>query len=346
MSLTAPGAGSTVYADTAAVLSAGVGGGTAPYTNVVFYTNFNNTGWAVAGTSSGSTPSVNLGQLPVGSYQFYAVATDSTPATTNSVTNSFTVMLRPLAVALSAPANGASFVRGSSVSATGAVTGGTSPYSTKFMVSSDGGAHWTTNAAGAGAGPVWDYGVLAQGNYLLYAQTTDSAGSPATVNSLTNSFAVVGPILVGAGGASMDFSVKPPVQSWSTRSVPGGAAGDSETDLDNCMSTNNANQIATVLGTQAGSGTSGNAYWRSGDLKLGTQPTGNGVTLLMATLENSAGGEITALRVSYTFAEASTNAGDTIKGQRSILEFEWGQRRLEPDWECDIGDQWEFERGV
>ena len=45
-----------------------------------------------------------------------------------------------------------------------------------------------------------------------------------------------------------------------------------------------ASGIYGTLASQIGSGANAKAYWRSGDQKLGTEPTGNMLTLLMATL--------------------------------------------------------------
>jgi autotransporter-associated beta strand protein len=80
--------GSSISA-TATVLNA-----TGAYT-VHVYTNSGSGTFAEAGTGGASSPyTVNLGTLPLGTYNIYASVTD-TLATTNSVTNTFTVVAAP-----------------------------------------------------------------------------------------------------------------------------------------------------------------------------------------------------------------------------------------------------------
>ncbi|MCX6873308.1 MAG: Ig-like domain-containing protein [Verrucomicrobia bacterium] len=125
-------------------------------------------------------------------------------------------------------------------------------------------------------------------------------------------------IPVGAAGSgTFTFDALPTASEWSMLSVSGGS-GDVETDaaLDTAMSTIAASSIAGTLASQAGSGTNGSAYWRSGDLKLGTQPTGNKMTLLMARLQNSSGDTIDSLTVAYTLGLPTVTPGELIKGHR------------------------------
>jgi hypothetical protein len=136
---------------------------------------------------------------------------------------------------------------------------------------------------------------------------------------LTWSFvAPSGPISVGASGSGpLTFDTQPSVDQWSTLAVAG-AAGDvaTDADLDSAMAVIDASSINTALTTQPGSGTSGTAYWRSGDQKLGTQPTGVAMTLLMATLKNTSGSAQDSLKVSYTMGLASVTPAEAIKGHR------------------------------
>ena len=94
-----------------------------------------------------------------------------------------------------------------------------------------------------------------------------------------------------------------------------------------------ASSITTVLGTQAGSGTAGNAYWRSGDQKLGTQPTGNKMTLLMAALQNNSGSTLDALTVSYMLGLPTVTPGEAIKGHRLY----WSKTGAAGSWTA-VGD--------
>ena len=129
---------------------------------------------------------------------------------------------------------------------------------------------------------------------------------------------VPAPILVGpTGSGKLTFDAAPIVNQWSTLAVSGGS-GDitADADLDSAMSGIDASSISGSLTTQGGSGTSATAYWRSDDQKLGTQPTGNAMTLLMATLKNSSGSTMGSLNVSYTMGLASVTPSELIKGHR------------------------------
>jgi hypothetical protein len=190
ISLSAPGDGTTWFTDQPVTVGAVVFGGTAAYTNTVFYTNFNDTGWALAGRASGGSPWLNLGPLPAGSYQIYAATTDSagTPATANSLTNSFIVSIRPLAVTWNTPTNNAVFSSGQSVTATATLAGGVAPYTVSFYAQAGAGPF----EALAASGPFPTYyvalGTLPTGTYQVYAQVTDATA--ATANTLTNTFTV------------------------------------------------------------------------------------------------------------------------------------------------------------
>jgi len=142
------------------------------------------------------------------------------------------------------------------------------------------------------------------------------------------------PIIFSASGAPLQtFDALSPVTQWSTLSVAG-AAGDVTTDagLDTMMTGIAASSISTTLGSQAGSGTTGNAYWRSGDQKLGTQPTGNKATLLMARIYNNAGSTVTSVLLTYTLGVTVTPA-EEIKGHRLY----WSKTGLAGSWTA-VGD--------
>jgi hypothetical protein len=195
ISLTAPGPGTTWFSDQPVWAGASILGGTVPYTNTVFYTNFNNTGWAVAGRLSEGSPSLNLGPLAPGTYQIYAATTDSAepPATVNSLTNSFTILIRPLIVTLNAPTNNARFGVSQSVWATATVVGGLAPYLVTFYTNTSGGEFaegqtLLTNGTVVCA----TLGVMVDGDYSTYVRVVDKAGTGGAAYSSTNGF-VVGP---------------------------------------------------------------------------------------------------------------------------------------------------------
>ncbi len=147
---------------------------------------------------------------------------------------------------------------------------------------------------------------------------TESGIQTVTASIADDDPAPVTSIAVGASGSGiMTFATLPGVSQWSTLSVTG-ASGDAETDtaLDTAMTTIAATSITNTLATQAGSGTNASAYWRSGDLKLGTQPTGNKMTLLMASLANTSGGTLDSLTASYTMGMPTITPGELIKGHR------------------------------
>jgi hypothetical protein len=139
---------------------------------------------------------------------------------------------------------------------------------------------------------------------------------------------------VGASGSgTITFDTLPGVSQWSTLSVTGGS-GDVENDagLDTAMSSIAASTITTTLATQAGSSTNQLAYWRS-DMKLGTQPTGNKMTLLMAKLANTSGGTIESLTASYTMGMPTVTPGEAIKGHRVY----WSKTGAAGSWTA-VGD--------
>ena len=159
-------------------------------------------------------------------------------------------------------------------------------------------------------------------------------GSVTTTSAVVSVTVGVSPILVGpSGSGTLTFDTLPSVNQWSTLSVAGGAADvEGDAALDAAMSSIAASSISTALGTQAGSGAIGNAYWRSGDQTLGTQPTGNKMTLLMATLQNNSGGTIDGLTVAYTLGVALT-PGEAIKGHRVY----WSKTGAAGSWTA-VGD--------
>jgi hypothetical protein len=173
----------------------------------------------------------------------------------------------------------------------------------------------------------WNVTGATPGSHTLTAVVTDS--TTATATSAPVSVTVVTPILIGPSGSEVQtFGTAPSTTRWATLSVAGAAADvTSAGGIDSAMASIAAGNIITALGSQAGSGTSGNAYWRSGDLKLGTQPTGNKMTLLMAKLQNDSGGTIDGLNVAYALGVALT-PGEEISGHRVY----WSKTGLAGSW--------------
>src|SRR5262249_31474950 len=68
-------------------------------------------------------------------------------------------------------------------------------------------------------------------------------------------------------------------------------------------------------------GTNALATWTSGgSAYLQTRPTGNRITLLMATLTNNTGSNVAAVHISYRFTLATTNT-EEVPGQRAYYSF-------------------------
>lgn len=145
---------------------------------------------------------------------------------------------------------------------------------------------------------------------------------------LSSAFAVI-PVGV-SGSGSLTFDTLPSVTEWTTMSVPG-ANSDIQTypdaDMDSAMSATppayvtggaiTAAQINSALGTKTTSAKTTLAYWRSVQQSLCTQPTDNSMTLLMGKFQNTSGGTITELAVSYTLTLVSVGGvADEIKGHR------------------------------
>ncbi len=124
------------------------------------------------------------------------------------------------------------------------------------------------------------------------------------------------PLFIDADGSGMlGFGKKPPVSAWSTLSVPGAAVDiTTAASMDAAMNAIAANGINAPLASYNGAAMGG-AFWRFDQLRLGTQPTGNKMTLLKATLKNTSGGTIGGLAVSYRLG-ATTPPAEQIDGYR------------------------------
>jgi hypothetical protein len=100
-----------------------------------------------------------------------------------------------------APANSAALIAGASVTASTFVENGTGPYTVRYFMSSGAGNTSFNPAGSSGTAPYTvDLGALSAGTYNIYAAVTDSASTPATVNSVTNTFFVVNPLSIALTG--------------------------------------------------------------------------------------------------------------------------------------------------
>ena len=147
--------------------------GTGPFT-VEFFTNsgVGNTVFASAGAIGTPPYNLSLGMLPPGTYNIYAVATDSagSPAIANSLTNTF-VVAAPINFLLTGPIDGASIDHNTSVFGTASVSGGTAPYSVQFYL--DGaaiGGPLTSAPYSRNFGPIF------VGDHTVTAIVTDANG--------------------------------------------------------------------------------------------------------------------------------------------------------------------------
>jgi hypothetical protein len=162
-----------VVSGTIVTASATVIGGTPPYA-MTYFTNggAGNTVFAWAGSSGNPPYNVSLGNLPAGTYNIYAVATDSSgvPVSTNSTTNTFFVA-NPIAFSLTAPTNNAAFNDTSPVTASATVSGGRAPYSVQFYLDD------VANGAPVTSAPYErNLGTLFVGDHVVRATVTDANG--------------------------------------------------------------------------------------------------------------------------------------------------------------------------
>src|SRR6266478_3052775 len=133
---------------------------------------------------------------------------------------------------------------------------------------------------------------------------------------------------VGPAGYFTDFSTRPAVTDWSTRSIAGGASGVNDSTNSSMVDTNVAGIAANSITNQVvdlspldPAGTNALATWTSaGTAYLQTRPVGVKATLLMATLVNNTGSNVAAVNIHYTFTVATTNT-EEVPGQRLYYSF-------------------------
>ena len=166
------------------------------------------------------------------------------------------------------------------------------------------------------------------GAHALTAVAVDNHGA-VTTSSVVN-LTVAPPISLGVFGTGIQtFGSLPPVNEWTTLSVAGlSSSVEHPSGFDVLMAGLAASDISAPLPSQAGSGAQGQAYWRSANQKLGTEPTGNQATLLMASLRNTSGSPINGLTVAYTLGGATAAPTESLKGHRIY----WSLTGLAGSW--------------
>lgn len=122
-----------------------------------------------------------------------------------------------------------------------------------------------------------------------------------------------------AGSLPETFDSLPLASSWSTAESGTDHQYTTEALQDAAVQTFAASGIAAQVGNNTGTpplATARLAQWSSVGLYLQTRPTGNGMILLMATLQNDSGGTVTAMTINYDLAIAVAPAGEVIPGHR------------------------------
>ncbi len=105
-----------------------------------------------------------------------------------------------------------------------------------------------------------------------------------------------------AGVGPLTFDTLPPVTSWSTRSITGATADiTTSAQMDEQVQTNSAAFITSVLISAAGNPPAAiaNGMWASDGHFILTRPVGNRFNMVMATLQNNAGTNLTSIIISY-----------------------------------------------
>jgi hypothetical protein len=193
------------FAFRSTITATGTVSGVGPF-SVTFYTKKDTGAYGTAGTVSGSVGQTNfsrsLGALDNGTYGIYAVVTDSISQVAYSLeTNTFIVNMPALpSVSISSPTNNQSFASGTSVTATGTVTGVGTPFTVTFYTNKNGSAFGPAGtSSGSGLSFTNALGALGWGTYGVYAVVTDVVNQAAT--SGTNIFYVAGvlPVISNRG---------------------------------------------------------------------------------------------------------------------------------------------------
>lgn len=138
-------------------------------------------------------------------------------------------------------------------------------------------------------------------------------------------------IPVGLGpGPVIEFTTTPPATEWATHDV---AVGDASTygtpaQLDAFAQTLNATSVVTALPGTLLTSTSRLARRQTTLGVLVTQPAGVPAVVLLARLQNTSGGDIQLLSVSYDFSILVAPVTDSVPGQRVY----WSLTGLPGSW--------------
>jgi hypothetical protein len=213
--LTTPTNGARFVSGAPILGSAVLTNGTAPF-RVEYFTNsgVGNALFSSAGSSGTAPYNVSLGALRAGTWNVYAVATDSadSPVSARSQTNTFFVS-EPISLTLTAPSDGATFNNASDVSGSASVSGGTAPYSVQFYVDD-----LATGEAVTSAPYSRNLGALFVGDHSIRATVSDAAGWMS--NSLISIVHITGPLgvrLAPTNGTSYIYG-----QAATLTAAPGG----------------------------------------------------------------------------------------------------------------------------
>jgi len=127
--------------------------------------------------------------------------------------------------------------------------------------------------------------------------------------------AAVTPIGLNGTAGPFTFDTQPGLaDGWSTFLWSGGANGTADTYaiIDGRVQLLTAGSIATALGSLAGTpptAATAPAHWASAEMRIYTRPTGTAGDVIMATLVNNSGGNITNLTLDYDLSvENNDNA--------------------------------------
>jgi len=216
--LTAPPNNAVFVSSSSIAAATVITNGTAPFT-VEYFTNsgVGNPIFSSAGSSGTAPYNLGLGNLPAGTWNVYAVATDSadTPNSAASQTNTIFVA-DPITFALTTPHDGATFDNMTEVSGVTSVSGGTAPYSVQFYLDgvADGSAVTSTPYSHS-------FGALFVGDYSISAAVRDARGWVS--NSLVSTVHITGPLgvrLTPTNGAAYVYG-----QAVTLAAAPGGGTG-------------------------------------------------------------------------------------------------------------------------
>ena len=250
-----------------------------------------------------------------GSYQLRAVAWDLFGLSATSSVANITVLSNALPiVAITNPPNGATFTTPVTIAVGAAAS---DPDGTVTNVEFYAGTSLLGQSATIPYGVSWPN--PANGVYALTAVAVDNAGARATSAPVS---VIVGHVAIPLG-LTYTFDTLPPVSDWSTLSIgTGGGTYAADADLQAAVQAEAASAINLPLGQSATlpSSTYATARWNSAGLFLQTRPTGNGATLLMATLVNTSPRTLSVLEVTYD-AGNSDSADEEINGPRCYFSL-------------------------